>query len=77
MLTNNDVSLSKAENENQLAIEYRNSQLCQNVLEELDHLNLSDDEENRSQDKAIGYATSFSYQVSQLCSSESELLNQI
>lgn len=61
----NGLSVSTVECKNPLAAKYRQSQLCQNVLEELNHVNQSVAEGAKSQDKAADYATSFLYQVSQ------------
>lgn len=62
--------LSTAECKNPLATKYRQSELCQKVLEEVDHVNQSIAEGVKGQDEAPDYVTSFFYQVSQLCSSE-------
>lgn len=51
---------------NSLASRYRESQLCRNILEELDHVNQSTSEGTNGQDKAAHYATPLLYQVSQL-----------
>lgn len=49
---------------------YRQSQLGRNVLEELDHVNQSISDGASGPDEAADYATSFLYQASQLCFSE-------
>ncbi|XP_040002494.1 broad substrate specificity ATP-binding cassette transporter ABCG2b [Xiphias gladius] len=56
-----------AECTNPLATKYRQSQLYQNVLEELDHVNQSVAELVKSQDVAASYATSFCYQMRVVC----------
>lgn len=58
--------LSTVECKNSLATKYRQSQLCQNVLEELGHVDQHIAEGAKGHDKAAEYATSFFYQVSQL-----------
>ncbi|XP_044047465.1 broad substrate specificity ATP-binding cassette transporter ABCG2b isoform X3 [Siniperca chuatsi] len=60
-------SLTAVECKNPLATKYHQSQLCQNVLEELDHVNQSIAEGAKGQDKAADYATSFFYQVRVVC----------
>lgn len=62
----NGLSLFTVECNNLLATKYRQSHLCQNVLEELDHVSQSIAEGDKGQDEAANYATSFLYQVSQL-----------
>lgn len=62
--------LSTAECQNELATKYQESELCQKVLEELNHMNQRTDGEVKSHDEAAKYATSFLYQVSRICSSE-------
>uniref|UniRef100_A0A4W6CRG6 ATP-binding cassette, sub-family G (WHITE), member 2c n=1 Tax=Lates calcarifer TaxID=8187 RepID=A0A4W6CRG6_LATCA len=52
---------------NQLAIKYRQSQLCQKVLEELDHVYRSIGEGVKDQEEAANYATSFLYQMRVVC----------
>uniref|UniRef100_A0A8C4H7I9 ABC transporter domain-containing protein n=1 Tax=Dicentrarchus labrax TaxID=13489 RepID=A0A8C4H7I9_DICLA len=61
--TQNTHSLCK----NPLATKYRQSQLCQNVLEELDHVNKSTAEGVKGQDEAADYVTSFLYQLRVVC----------
>ncbi|KAM7394541.1 hypothetical protein PAMP_021337 [Pampus punctatissimus] len=60
-------SLTAAECKNPLAIKYCQSQLCQNMLEELDHVNQSISEGVKGQDKAADYVTSFLYQMHVVC----------
>ncbi|XP_037620517.1 broad substrate specificity ATP-binding cassette transporter ABCG2b isoform X1 [Sebastes umbrosus] len=71
-ITNGDAkstleSLTAVECKNPLAAKYRQSQLCQNVLEELSHVNQSVAEGAKGQDKAADYATSFLYQMRVVC----------
>ncbi|KAI3353341.1 hypothetical protein L3Q82_019881, partial [Scortum barcoo] len=62
------ISISAVEDKNPLATKYRQSQLCQNVLEELDHVNFNSIAEGaKGQDHAADYATSFSYQMRVVC----------
>ncbi|KAG8014633.1 ATP-binding cassette sub-family G member 2 [Nibea albiflora] len=56
-----------AESTNWLATKYRESQLCQSVLDELDHVNQSVAEGAKGQNKAADYATSFLYQIRVVC----------
>ncbi|XP_010731967.3 broad substrate specificity ATP-binding cassette transporter ABCG2b isoform X1 [Larimichthys crocea] len=56
-----------AESTNSLATKYRESQLCQSVLEELDHVNQSIADGAKGQNKAADYATSFLYQIRVVC----------
>lgn len=58
--------LSTDDCKNPLAIKYYQSQLCKNMLEELNHVNQSIAEGVKGQDKAADYVTSFLYQVSQI-----------
>ncbi|TDH15741.1 hypothetical protein EPR50_G00013110 [Perca flavescens] len=51
------------EYKNSLANKYRQSQLCQNVLEELGHVDQRIAEGAKGHDKAAEYATSFFYQL--------------
>ncbi|XP_070829217.1 broad substrate specificity ATP-binding cassette transporter ABCG2b [Chaetodon trifascialis] len=52
---------------NLLATKYRQSHLCQTVLEELDHVNQSIVEGAKGRDEAAKYATSFLYQMRVVC----------
>ncbi|XP_029292193.1 broad substrate specificity ATP-binding cassette transporter ABCG2b [Cottoperca gobio] len=56
-----------AESKNPLATKYHQSQLCQNVLEELDHVNKNAAIGAIGQEKAVDYATSFFYQMRVVC----------
>lgn len=58
------LSLFADESKNHLATNYRQSQLCQNVLEELDHVNNNFAQWAEGPNEAVDYATSFLYQVS-------------
>ncbi|TNN46873.1 ATP-binding cassette sub-family G member 2 [Liparis tanakae] len=49
---------------NPLANKFNQSQLCKNMLQELDHVNQSIADGGKGQDKAADYATSFLYQTS-------------
>ncbi|XP_042286920.1 broad substrate specificity ATP-binding cassette transporter ABCG2b isoform X1 [Thunnus maccoyii] len=60
-------SLTAAECKNPLAVKYCQSQLCQNMLEELNHVNQSVAEGVKGQDKAADYVTSFFYQMRVVC----------
>ncbi|XP_022593790.1 ATP-binding cassette sub-family G member 2-like [Seriola dumerili] len=60
-------SVTAAECRNPLAATYRQSQLCQKVLEELDHVNQSIAEGVAGQDETASYATSFLYQMRVVC----------
>ncbi|XP_071360623.1 broad substrate specificity ATP-binding cassette transporter ABCG2b isoform X2 [Trachinotus anak] len=60
-------SVTAAECKNPLATQYRQSQLCQKVLEELDHVNQSIAERVDGQEEAANYATSFLYQMRVVC----------
>ncbi|XP_056223762.1 broad substrate specificity ATP-binding cassette transporter ABCG2b [Seriola aureovittata] len=60
-------SVTAAECRNPLAATYRQSQLCQKVLEELDHVNQSTAEGVAGQDETASYATSFLYQMRVVC----------
>lgn len=64
----NDVqkpSFSLADGNNSLATKYRQSHLCQNVLQELEHVSQCADG-TKGPDEAADYATTFFYQVSKL-----------
>ncbi|KAL3996741.1 macrophage-stimulating 1 receptor [Sarotherodon galilaeus] len=52
---------------NPLAITYRQSQLYQNMMEELDHVNQSIVDGVTGEDKPANYATSFLYQMRVVC----------
>uniref|UniRef100_A0A669CDF1 ATP-binding cassette, sub-family G (WHITE), member 2b n=1 Tax=Oreochromis niloticus TaxID=8128 RepID=A0A669CDF1_ORENI len=52
---------------NPLAIKYRQSQLYQNMMEELDHVNQSIVDGLTGEDKPANYATSFLYQMRVVC----------
>lgn len=52
---------------NMLAVKYQQSQLYQNVITELDHLNQSFAEEVGGENKPASYATSFFYQLRVVC----------
>ncbi|KAM6940889.1 broad substrate specificity ATP-binding cassette transporter ABCG2b isoform 2-T2 [Lycodopsis pacificus] len=60
------VSLT-SECKNPLANKYRQSQLCRNVLDELDQVNQSIADGAKGQDEAADYATSFFYQLRVVC----------
>ncbi|KAG7234803.1 hypothetical protein INR49_003950 [Caranx melampygus] len=60
-------SITEVECKNPLAAKYRQSQLCQKVLEELDHVNQSIAEGVKGQDEAPDYVTSFLYQMRVVC----------
>ncbi|XP_045904151.1 broad substrate specificity ATP-binding cassette transporter ABCG2b isoform X3 [Micropterus dolomieu] len=60
-------SLTAVECKDTLAMKYSQSQLCRNVLEELDHVNQSVAERAKSQDKGADFATSFLYQMHVVC----------
>ncbi|CAK6971802.1 broad substrate specificity ATP-binding cassette transporter ABCG2b [Scomber scombrus] len=60
-------SLTAAEGKNPLAIKYRQSKLCQDVIEELDHVYQSVAERVKGQDKKVDYVTSFFYQMRIVC----------
>ncbi|KAK1886946.1 Broad substrate specificity ATP-binding cassette transporter ABCG2 [Dissostichus eleginoides] len=60
-------TLITAECKNPLATKYRQSQLCQKVVEELNHVDKSIAEGVKGHDEPADYVTSFCYQVSQLC----------
>ncbi|GLD52122.1 broad substrate specificity ATP-binding cassette transporter ABCG2b [Lates japonicus] len=60
-------SVTADECKNQLATKYRQSQLCQKVLEELDHVYRSIGEGVKGQEEAANYATSFLYQMRVVC----------
>ncbi|XP_037328608.2 broad substrate specificity ATP-binding cassette transporter ABCG2b [Pungitius pungitius] len=61
------VSLTAEEDKNPLANLYRRSPLGRNVLEELDHVNLSISDGAGGPDQAADYATSFLYQLRVVC----------
>ncbi|XP_034394319.1 broad substrate specificity ATP-binding cassette transporter ABCG2b [Cyclopterus lumpus] len=61
------VSLTEGEGTNPLANKFSKSQLCQNMLQELDHVNQSIADGAKGQDKAAAYATSFLYQLRVVC----------
>lgn len=52
---------------NPLATKYRQSQLCQDVLEELNHVNQSIAEGPKGKEERVDYATSFLYQMRVVC----------
>ncbi|XP_069545798.1 broad substrate specificity ATP-binding cassette transporter ABCG2b [Brachyistius frenatus] len=60
-------SNTEVESKNPLAIKYRQSKLCQNVIEELDHVNQSVSEGVKGEAEAADYATSFFYQMRVVC----------
>uniref|UniRef100_A0A7N6APR9 ABC transporter domain-containing protein n=1 Tax=Anabas testudineus TaxID=64144 RepID=A0A7N6APR9_ANATE len=60
-------SSTDAECQNELATKYQESELCQKVLEELNHMNQRTDGEVKSHDEAAKYATSFLYQMRVVC----------
>ncbi|AWP05290.1 putative ATP-binding cassette sub-family G member 2-like [Scophthalmus maximus] len=60
-------SVNAAECNNPLATQYRQSQLCQRVLEELDHAKQSILDGVIGQDEVADYATSFLYQMRVVC----------
>ncbi|KAF7663306.1 hypothetical protein LDENG_00213550 [Lucifuga dentata] len=60
-------TLTAEEGKNPLALKYRQSQLCQNVLEELDRVNQVIGKEVRGQEEVADYATSFLYQMCVVC----------
>lgn len=55
-----------ADGNNSLATEYRQSHLCQNVLQELEHVSPSAVDGAKGHDEAPDYATTFFYQVIKL-----------
>ncbi|XP_041641615.1 broad substrate specificity ATP-binding cassette transporter ABCG2b [Cheilinus undulatus] len=59
--------LTAVECKNPLATKYRESKLCQTMLEELDHVNQSIGAGVKGQDQAADYATSFLYQLRVVC----------
>ncbi|XP_056265655.1 broad substrate specificity ATP-binding cassette transporter ABCG2b [Pseudoliparis swirei] len=59
--------VSLTEGNNPLANKFSQSQLCQNMLQELDHVNQSIADGVKGQDKAADYATSFLYQMRVVC----------
>nr|XP_043884142.1 broad substrate specificity ATP-binding cassette transporter ABCG2-like [Solea senegalensis] len=61
------MSISADDSQNPLASRYRQSSLCQRVLEELGRLNLSSAERGKGQDEPVDYATSFLYQLRVVC----------
>ncbi|XP_058495681.1 broad substrate specificity ATP-binding cassette transporter ABCG2b [Solea solea] len=61
------MSISADDSQNPLASRYRQSSLCQRVLEELGRLNLSSAERDKGQDEPVDYATSFLYQLRVVC----------
>ncbi|KAM9315196.1 broad substrate specificity ATP-binding cassette transporter ABCG2b [Pholidichthys leucotaenia] len=56
------------ESKNPLAVKYRQSQLHQKVMEELEYLNQNVAEGLTDEDEAVNYATSFFYQMRIVCS---------
>uniref|UniRef100_A0A3Q3ER02 ATP-binding cassette, sub-family G (WHITE), member 2b n=1 Tax=Labrus bergylta TaxID=56723 RepID=A0A3Q3ER02_9LABR len=60
-------SLTAVESKNPLASMYRQSKLCQTMLEELDHVTQLITEGAKGQDRATDYATSFLYQMRVVC----------
>ncbi|XP_028264073.1 broad substrate specificity ATP-binding cassette transporter ABCG2b [Parambassis ranga] len=52
---------------NPLALKYQQSQLCQKVMEDLDHVNQSIAAGVKGEDKPADYATSFLYQMRVVC----------
>ncbi|XP_032380953.1 broad substrate specificity ATP-binding cassette transporter ABCG2b [Etheostoma spectabile] len=60
-------SITAVECKSSLATKYRQSQLCQNVLEELAHVDQHIAEGAKGRDKATEYATSFFYQMRVVC----------
>ncbi|KAM9856563.1 broad substrate specificity ATP-binding cassette transporter ABCG2b [Aulostomus maculatus] len=59
--------LAADDSKNPLAFKYRQSQLCQNMLQELDHVNQSAAGGVKSQQEAADYVTSFFYQLHVVC----------
>lgn len=57
---------SSADGNNSLAAKYRQSHLCQNVLQELEHVIQSTNDGTKGPDEPADYATSFFYQVGKL-----------
>uniref|UniRef100_A0A665TLK4 ATP-binding cassette, sub-family G (WHITE), member 2b n=1 Tax=Echeneis naucrates TaxID=173247 RepID=A0A665TLK4_ECHNA len=67
-ITNGELlCLSTVVSKNLLATRYRQSQLCQTVLEELDHVNQSVAKGVKGQEEVARYATSFFYQLRVVC----------
>ncbi|KAF3852390.1 hypothetical protein F7725_005745, partial [Dissostichus mawsoni] len=60
-------TLTTAECKNPLATKYRQSQLCQKVVEELNHVNKSIAEGVKGHDEPADYVTSFCYQMRVVC----------
>lgn len=60
------MALSAVECKNTLATKFRQSELCLNVLKELEHVNQSLAEGVKGPDEPVDYATSFLYQVREL-----------
>ncbi|XP_019958192.2 broad substrate specificity ATP-binding cassette transporter ABCG2b isoform X1 [Paralichthys olivaceus] len=60
-------SLTAGDCKNPLAGKYRQSQLYQTVIEELDHINQSTGDRDKGQDEVPTYATSFLYQMRVVC----------
>uniref|UniRef100_A0A3Q4GU33 ATP-binding cassette, sub-family G (WHITE), member 2c n=1 Tax=Neolamprologus brichardi TaxID=32507 RepID=A0A3Q4GU33_NEOBR len=58
---------TKLDCKNPLAIKYQESQLYQNMIEELDHVNQSIVDGVTGEDKPANYATSFFYQMRVVC----------
>ncbi|KAM8880371.1 broad substrate specificity ATP-binding cassette transporter ABCG2b [Spinachia spinachia] len=61
------VSLTAEEDKNPLANQYRQSQLGQNVLAQLDHVKQSGSDGANGPDEAADYATTFLYQLRVVC----------
>ncbi|XP_034087315.1 broad substrate specificity ATP-binding cassette transporter ABCG2b isoform X1 [Gymnodraco acuticeps] len=60
-------TLTTAECKNPLAIKYRQSELCQKVVEELNHVDKSIAEGVKDHDEPADYVTSFCYQMHVVC----------
>ncbi|CAG14260.1 unnamed protein product, partial [Tetraodon nigroviridis] len=56
-----------ADGNNSLATEYRQSHLCQNVLQELEHVSQSATDGTKGHGEAADYATTFFYQLRVVC----------
>ncbi|KAM9817768.1 broad substrate specificity ATP-binding cassette transporter ABCG2b isoform X2 [Syngnathus typhle] len=59
--------MNTSERKNVLAVKYLQSQLCQDVLRELDRISLGVAGEVKGREEAADYATSFLYQMRVLC----------
>ncbi|XP_029993350.1 broad substrate specificity ATP-binding cassette transporter ABCG2b [Sphaeramia orbicularis] len=60
-------SINGADDQNVLAMKYRQSQLFQDVLEELEHVNQNAAEGVKGHEEGVDYTTSFLYQMRVVC----------